>query len=164
MDKIVVFMTIGLGAIVLVLGSLLALTINNYPRNDLSPSLVVPPHNSSTFDTSRLHLILPYPDDVHLKGDVVTKSLDAAAAIAPTQDFLKFSGNNTFAQIKYIPADKVHVMKSNSRTFSFLPDASDIIVIFMGAPRGGIEEYPMLYVYIEPQTYHVLGFIKEFWA
>src|SRR5437867_10627682 len=151
MDKVVVFMAIALGVIVLILGSVFALT--HWPYSNVpNHSIPKPITSSATVDTSRIHLLV-YPTDqnkAHLTGEVITKSLDAAAAIEPARELLKLNRSGTFAEIQYLPADHVQIMK-NGGAFQFLPDSSDAIQILLGAPIGPIEEYHTLYVYLDPQ-------------
>ena len=161
MDKIVVLMSIALGVIVLILGSVFALTHwpYSYAPNHSIPKPIT---SSATVDTSRIHLLV-YPTDqnkAHLTGEVITKSLDAAAAIEPARELLKLNRSGTFAEIQYLSVDQVHVFK-NGGAFPFLPDSSDAIQVSLGAPVSPIiEEYPRVHVYLDPKTFHVFGFIK----
>ena len=161
MDKIVVLMSIALGVIVLMLGSVFTLTHwpYSYAPNHGIPKPIT---SSATVDTSRIHLLV-YPTDqnnAHLTGEVITKSLDAAAATEPAKELMKLNRSGTFAQIEYLSVDQVHVLK-NSVAFPFLPDSSDAIQVLFGAPVSpNIEEYAMVYVYLDPKTFHVFGFIK----
>ena len=161
MDKIVVIMSIALGVMVLVLGSVFALThgLYSYAPNHGIPKPIT---SSATVDTSRIHLLV-YPTDqnnAHLTGEVITKSLDAAAATEPVRELLKLNRSGTLAEIQYLSVDQVHVFK-NGGAFPFLPDSSDAIQVLFGAPVSpNIEEYAMVYVYLDPKTFHVFGFIK----
>jgi len=163
MDKIVVLMAIALGVVVLVLGSVFALTHwpYSYAPNHSIPKPIT---SSATVDTSRIHLLV-YPTDqnkVHLTEEVITKSLDAAAAVEPAKELLKLNRSSTFAEIHYLSVDQVQVMK-NGGAFPFLPDSSDAIQVLLGAPTNpNIEEYPRVNVYLDPKTFHVFGFIKQF--
>jgi len=162
MDKVVVFMAIALGVIVLVIGSFFALT---HSPPGYAPNNGIPQLDSSlrTVDSSRIHLFVYQRDEnkAHLTEEVITKSLDAALVIEPAKELMKLNRSGTFAQIEYLSVDQVHVFK-NGGAFPFLPDSSDAIQVLLGAPISpNIDEYPMLYVYLDPKTFHVFGFIKR---
>lgn len=109
-------------------------------------------------------------DQEFLTDQTIRKSIDAAISDQTTKLFLvRFDNPELKAKLSYLTPGEVELLKRYAgedgiTDLAFLRNGTSAIEVFFDSDTGGsVPEYPMLTVYLEPDSYRVLGTQKAFW-
>ncbi len=115
------------------------------------------------FDYSKAQ-VASADDREFLSNQTVRRSVESAISDPTTKLFLvRFDNPELKAQVNFHNPREVDLIKRGSN-LKFLPDGVSVIEVFFDSDTGGaIPEHPMLSVYLEPDSFSVLGTRKAFW-